>query len=330
MIITKTPYRISFFGGGSDYPDFYLKYGGKVIGTTIDKYAYLNIRKLPPFFDYKYRVVYSKIENTKQIDEIKHPSVRETLKYLKINYGVSINYDGDLPARSGIGSSSTFTVGLLNGLNALNNKYSSKDYLAKNAIYIEQRIIKENVGSQDQTFASYGGFNKIEFLKNGEIVVTPIIISKTKLNQLQNNLMLFFSGISRNSSEIAKHQIKNISFNIDKLEKMKSLVDESIDILQNRNLDDFGELLDFTWQLKRSLSNNISNETIENIYQKAKKAGAIGGKLLGAGGGGFILFYVPERYKTRVLEELKDYTYVPFEFEYNGSQIIYYGNGGNL
>lgn len=322
MIITKTPFRISFFGGGSDYPKFYLKYGGKVIGTTIDKYAYLNIRKLPPFFNYKYRIVYSKIENVKKIENIIHPSVRETLKFLNIDYGVSINYDGDLPARSGIGSSSSFTVGLLNGLNALNHKYSSKDYLTKNSIYIEQNMIKESVGSQDQTFAAYGGFNKIEFLQNGKIVVTPIIIEEKKLISLENNLMLFFSGISRHSSEVAKKQIQNISINVEKLEKMKNLVDESIDILLNKNIDGFGELLDYTWQLKRSLSNNISNDKIDEMYKKAKKAGAIGGKVLGAGGGGFMLFYTKD--KQKLLDALKDYTYIPFKFDFNGSKVIYY------
>lgn len=322
MIITKTPFRISFFGGGSDYPKFYLKYGGKVIGTTIDKYAYLNIRKLPPFFNYKYRIVYSKIENVKKIENIIHPSVRETLKFLNIDYGVSINYDGDLPARSGIGSSSSFTVGLLNGLNALNHKYSSKDYLTKNSIYIEQNMIKESVGSQDQTFAAYGGFNKIEFLQNRKIVVTPIIIEEKKLISLENNLMLFFSGISRHSSEVAKKQIQNISINVEKLEKMKNLVDESIDILLNKNIDGFGELLDYTWQLKRSLSNNISNDKIDEMYKKAKKAGAIGGKVLGAGGGGFMLFYTKD--KQKLLDALKDYTYIPFKFDFNGSKVIYY------
>jgi len=322
LIITKTPFRISFFGGGSDYPKFYLKYGGKVIGTTIDKYAYLNIRKLPPFFNYKYRIVYSKIENVKKIENIIHPSVRETLKFLNIDYGVSINYDGDLPARSGIGSSSSFTVGLLNGLNALNHKYSSKDYLTKNSIYIEQNMIKESVGSQDQTFAAYGGFNKIEFLQNRKIVVTPIIIEEKKLISLENNLMLFFSGISRHSSEVAKKQIQNISINVEKLEKMKNLVDESIDILLNKNIDGFGELLDYTWQLKRSLSNNISNDKIDEMYKKAKKAGAIGGKVLGAGGGGFMLFYTKD--KQKLLDALKDYTYIPFKFDFNGSKVIYY------
>jgi len=325
MIITKTPFRISFFGGGSDYPDYYLKYGGKVIGTTIDKYSYLNIRKLPPFFDYKYRIVYSKIENHNDIDNILHPSVRETLKYMGINNGVSINYDGDLPARSGIGSSSSFTVGLLNGLNALNGKISSKEYLTKTAIEIEQNKIKEFVGSQDQTFAAYGGLNKIEFLQNGEIVVEPVLLHKEKLHNLENNLMLFFSGISRNSSDIAHTQIQKIEINKNKIDKMKNLVDDAYKILtQDIDLDEFGELLDYTWQLKKSLSDNISNDVIEDIYNRAKKAGAIGGKLLGAGGGGFVLFYVPKQYQEKVKNALKEFTYVPFKFDFDGSKIVFY------
>jgi len=327
MVITKTPFRISFFGGGSDYPDYYLKYGGKVLGTTIDKYCYLNIRKLPPFFDYKYRLSYSKLEEVKKIEEIIHPSVRHTLKYLNKEYGICLNYDGDIPARSGMGSSSAFTVGLLQGLYALEGKILSKQELRNEAIHIEQNLIKESVGSQDQTFAAYGGFNKIEFLQNNEIVVTPMIIGPKKLKKIEENLMLFFSGISRNSSSIAKTQIDKIEINKEKIDKLKNLVDIGYDIfMKSKNLDEFGELLNYGWELKRSLSNNISNDIIETFYQKAKKSGAIGGKLLGAGGGGFFLLYVPKNKQEKVKETLKDFIHVPFKFSYDGSQIIFYRN----
>jgi D-glycero-alpha-D-manno-heptose-7-phosphate kinase len=324
MVITKTPFRISFFGGGSDYPNYYLKYGGKVLGTTIDKYCYLNIRKLPPFFDYKYRVVYSKQESKKNINEIEHPSVKHTLKYLNIEYGISINYDGDIPARSGMGSSSAFTVGLLNGLYALNGTMVTKEKLAKEAIHIEQNLIKENVGSQDQTFAAYGGLNLIEFLQNGEIVVTPIILNKEKFHTFEENIMLFFSGIARNASEIAKEQISKIDINKEKIDKMKKLVDEAYEILIKKNLNEFGELLNYTWNLKKSLSNNITNPVIEEMYEKAVKAGALGGKLLGAGGGGFMAFYVPKKNQAKVKEALKDFLYIPIKFETNGSKIIFF------
>ena len=323
MVITKTPFRISFFGGGSDYPDYYLHYGGKVLGTTIDKYCYLNIRKLPPFFDFKHRIVYSKQESVRTINEIEHPSVKHTLRYLDIDYGVSINYDGDIPARSGMGSSSAFTVGLLNGLNALERRMLSKQELTTQAIYIEQQLIKENVGSQDQTFAAYGGLNLIEFLQNGEIVTTPIVLDAHKLRRFEENIMLFFSGISRNANEIAKDQVEKISTNKDKIDTMKQLVDEAYDILLHKDLDQFGELLNYTWELKKSLSKNITNQTIEEMYKKAKDAGAIGGKLLGAGGGGFMAFYVPKKYHIKVREALSDFLYIPIQFDFNGSQIIF-------
>lgn len=323
MVITKTPFRISFFGGGSDYPDYYLKYGGKVLGTTIDKYAYLNIRKLPPFFDYKYRVVYSKIEAVKNIDEIQHPSVKHILKYLNVKDGISINYDGDIPARSGMGSSSAFSVGLLNGLYALKGRILTKEELAKKVIYIEQELIKENVGSQDQTFAAFGGFNLIEFLQNGEIVVTPIILNKEKFRNFEDSIMLFFSGISRNADMLAKEQIKKIDINKNKLDTIKSLVDEAYEILIKKDVDEFGELLNYTWKIKKTLTNNITNETVEAMYEKAKEAGAIGGKLLGAGGGGFMAFYVPKKHQNKVREALKEFLYIPIKFEFNGSKVIF-------
>lgn len=326
MVITKTPFRISFFGGGSDYPDYYLKYGGKVLGTTIDKYAYLNIRRLPPFFDYKYRVVYSKIEAVKNIDEIQHPSVKHTLKYLNVKDGISINYDGDIPSRSGMGSSSAFSVGLLNGLYALKGRVLTKEELAKKVIYIEQELIKENVGSQDQTFAAFGGFNLIEFLQNGEIIVTPIILNKERFRNFEDNIMLFFSGISRNADMLAKEQIKKIDINKNKLDTIKNLVDEAYEILIKKDVDEFGELLSYTWEIKKSLTNNMTNETVEAMYERAKKAGAIGGKLLGAGGGGFMAFYVPKKHQNKVREALKEFLYIPIKFEFDGSKVIFFNS----
>ena len=325
MILSRTPHRISFFGGGTDYPQYYLQHGGKTLGVTIDKYSYLNVRKLPPFFQHKHRIVYSQQENVNSLTEIKHPSVRETLKYMNIDYGISIHHDGDIPARSGMGSSSAFTVGLINSINALNGIMSSKEKLTQEAIHIEQQLIKENVGSQDQAFAAHGGFNIINFLQNGKISVTPIILKQEKLKLLENNIMLFFTGLSRTASEIAAEQIKNTSMNIENLHKMKELVEEAYDILiSDRPLKEFGELLNYTWELKKSLSNRITNNDIDIMYKKALNAGAVGGKLLGAGGGGFMIFYVEQNNHIAVQNALKEYLHIPFEFDFDGSKIVVY------
>ena len=326
MIISKSPHRISFFGGGTDYPSYYLEHGGRVLGVTIDKFSYLNVRRLPPYFDHKHRIVYSKMENINLIEEINHPSVRETLRFMNIEYGVSIHHDGDIPAKSGMGSSSTFTVGLLNSLHALKGQVVSKQSLMKMAIHIEQNLIKENVGSQDQAFASFGGLNTIDFLQNGEIIVNPIIMNPERLKKFQNSFVLIFTGLSRIASEIAGDQIKNTINNISKLNQMKSLVNDSLEILTNNNsnLDDFGDLLSQTWNLKRELSDKVSNSLIDLIYEKAIKSGAIGGKLLGAGGGGFILFYVRPEKRNNVISALHEYLHVPFEFEFQGSNIVFY------
>jgi len=325
MIVSRTPHRISFFGGGTDYPSYYLKFGGKVLGVAIDKYCYLNVRYLPPFFEHKHRIVYSKIENINELDLIDHPSVRETLKYLNVDFGVSIHHDGDIPAKSGMGSSSAFTVGLLKSMHAIHGKMISKDELTKEAIHIEQNLIKENVGSQDQTFAAYGGLNSIDFLPNGEIVVNPIILTGERLHNLENNFLLYFSGISRIASEIAKDQIQNISKNETNLHEMKNLVNEAYRILTgNGNIDEFGELLNYTWKLKKSLSNKISNSEVDKMYDLAMNAGAIGGKLLGAGGGGFMVFYVNQKNKSNVKNALKNYLNIPFRFDFEGSQVIVY------
>lgn len=325
MIISRTPYRISFFGGGTDYPEYYLNHTGKTLGVTINKYSYLNVRYLPPYFDYKHRIVYSNQENVNTLDEIVHPSVRETLKFMNVKNGISIHHDGDIPARSGMGSSSAFTVGLINSINALQGKIISKSDLTKQAIYIEQKLIKENVGSQDQTFASYGGLNIINFLQNGKISVSPIIMNQDRMIQFQDNIMLFFSGLSRTASEVVAEQIEKTSINIENLDKMKDLVDKAYDILvSDRDLKEFGELLNYTWKLKKTLSSKVTNPQIDKMYEKALQAGAIGGKLLGAGGGGFMAFYVEKENQEAVKDALKDYLHIPFNFDFDGSKIVVY------
>ncbi len=325
MIISRTPFRISFFGGGTDYPVWYRKHGGSVIGTTIDKYCYITCRCLPPFFEHKYRIVYSQAELVRNIDEINHPSAREVLRFVDINEGLEIHHDGDLPARTGLGSSSAFTVGLLHALYALKGTMPSKMQLAKDAIHIEQDVIKENVGCQDQAFAAYGGLNRFDFNGDCDIQIKPITISQPRLTALQNHLMLFFTGISRTASDIAGEQIKQTPNKEKELSEMMGLVDEAIKILTNeRDLDDFGKLLHENWQLKRSLTDKISNPFTDFLYETAIKAGASGGKLLGAGGGGFIVFFVKPELQPQVSQSLHGVLHVPFRFEGAGSQIIFY------
>ena len=326
MIISRTPYRISFFGGGTDYKEYYLKHGGKTLGVAINKYSYLNIRRLPPFFEYKHRIVYSKQENVIDLDDLMHPSVRETLKYFDPDYGVSIHHDGDIPPRSGMGSSSAFTVGLVNGMYALNGRAISKHNLALTAIHIEQDLIKENVGSQDQIFAAHGGLNLIEFHQNGEINVKPVIMDLKRRREFEDNILLFFSGLSRTASEVVEEQIKNTEINISSLNTMKELVDEAYSILTepDRRLGEFGELLNDTWNLKKRLSSRITNTRIDMMYEKALAAGALGGKLLGAGGGGFMAFYVEKEHQESVKEAMKEYLHIPFKFDFDGSKIIVY------
>ncbi|TRZ90390.1 MAG: kinase [Methanosarcinales archaeon] len=326
MIISRTPHRISFFGGGTDYPSWYLEHGGKVLGAAIDKYCYITCRELPPFFKHKHRLAYSKMETVTAIDEIRHPSVRETLRYLKIERGLEIHHDGDIPARSGMGSSSAFTVGLLKTLNALDGKVITKERIYKEAIHIEQNLIKENVGSQDQVWAAYGGLNTIEFLQNGEIIVEPIIMREEYLRSFENKFMLFFTGLSRNASVIAQEQIRNTHRNRNELFKMRELVDEAYKILTSGKDDfvDFGRLLNETWQLKRKLSSKITTRDIDDVYETAVKNGAVGGKLCGAGGGGFIVFYVETENQERVKKALNNFLHVPFKFDFSGSEIIVY------
>jgi D-glycero-alpha-D-manno-heptose-7-phosphate kinase len=324
MIITRTPFRISFFGGGTDYPLWYRQNKGAVLTTTIDKYCYISVRHLPPFFEHKHRIVYSLIEMVKEIDEIKHPAVRGILKYLNIDFGLEIHHDGDLPARTGLGSSSSFTVGLLNALYALLGKMKSKEELAKEAIYVEQNVLKENVGCQDQIEVAFGGLNKITFLPDDNFIVEPLILPPGKKEEFGKHLLLYFTGISRYASEVAKEQLENIEKKKYELKILHQMVEDGIKILiGNSDLRDFGKLLDEAWQLKRSLSNKISNPVIDEIYERAKKIGVIGGKLLGAGGGGFMLFFAPPELHQKIKEEIKG-LFVPFKFENQGSQIIFY------
>jgi len=329
MIITRTPFRISFFGGGTDYPKWYQEHGGVVLATTIDKYCYISCRYLPPFFEHNYRIVYSKIENVKAIPEIEHPAVRTVLDYMGCDLGLEVHHDGDLPARSGLGSSSSFTVGLLNALMALNGKRISNDELARKAIHVEQDLIKENVGSQDQISAAYGGFNRIEFLRDGSFKVDPIILGHERLEEFQSHLMLFFTGFSRFASEIAKSQIDNMKSRAAELHLMKEMAYEAIATLQsNSPIEEIGRMLDENWKYKRSLSDKVSTSEIDQIYSIAKKSGAIGGKLLGAGGGGFMVFFVKPEIQEKVKEALRHLIYVPFRFENSGSRVVLYQPNG--
>ena len=325
MIISRTPFRVSFFGGGTDYNSWFQEHNGAVLATTIDKYCYITCRYLPPFFEHRSRIIYSKMEHVREsIDEIDHPAVREVLRFLKIHEGIEIHHDGDLPARTGLGSSSSFTVGLLNGLYALKGQMVTKERLAREAINVEQDMIKENVGCQDQTLAAYGGFNLIEFGGSNHLRVQPLTISATKLNLLQEHLMLFFTGFSRNASTIAKAQVKNIPQKKPELSRMQEMVGEAVAILNGNDILKFGRLLNESWQLKRTLSDKISSTHIDDLYNAAMKAGAVGGKLLGAGGGGFILFFVEPSRKDKIRQALKGFLEVPFKFENLGSQIIFY------
>jgi D-glycero-alpha-D-manno-heptose-7-phosphate kinase len=324
MIISKTPFRISFFGGGTDYPAWYRRHGGAVLATTINKYCYISCRYLPPFFEHRIRLVYSKIENCMSVDEIIHPAVREVLRYLNIERGLEIHHDGDLPARSGMGSSSSFIVGLLHALYGLQGIMASKEQLAKESIFIEQERLKETVGSQDQASAAYGGFNHIIFHPNDEISVRPMTLSPGRIHELNSHLMLFYTGIKRTASNIAQSFVQDVDQRRRQLRVMKDLVDESINLLNSgQEIRGFGELLHEAWLAKCSLSSQISNDFVNELYEAALQAGALGGKLTGAGGGGFLLLFVPPESQAKVREKLAKLLYVPFKFEFSGSQIIF-------
>jgi D-glycero-alpha-D-manno-heptose-7-phosphate kinase len=328
MIICRTPFRISFFGGGTDYPAWYRVHGGAVLATTIDKYCYLTCRYLPPFFEHRIRLVYRQIETCQTVAEIRHPAVREALKFLNIDRGIELHHDGDLPARSGMGSSSAFTVGLLHALHSLGGHMPSRKQLAAESIYIEQDVLRETVGSQDQVMAAYGGFNHIRFLANGEIVVVPMILPAERVAGLQAHLMLFYTGIIRTSSDVAKSYAGNLESRSRQLRLMKELVEEGIAILTGgQDIELFGHLLHEAWQAKRSLSARVSNSEVDALYQRARAAGAVGGKLTGAGGGGFLLLFAPPEQHPQIIAELDTLIHVPFEFGVGGSQILFYEPG---
>ena len=321
MLIARTPFRISFFGGGTDFADYYEKYGGSVLSTSIDKYCYISIRSLPPFFDYRSQLTYSSIERFNKTEEVRHPLVRAALTFLPVDR-IQIGYDADLPASSGIGSSSAFAVGLLQGLHAMRGEYPDRMTLAKEAIYLERDMCREAGGVQDQLAAAFGGFNRMDFSAEG-FRITPIGVSAERLKALQDNLLLLFTGFTHFSGDVAKEQRKNIPATLAQLDEMKGMVSIAEELIASGSLDDFGLLLHHTWQLKRSLSSRITNYDIDLLYQRLRCAGALGGKLLGAGGGGFMLLYVPKEKQASFRRAFDEYRIVPFAFESAGTSIIY-------
>jgi D-glycero-alpha-D-manno-heptose-7-phosphate kinase len=330
MIISRTPFRVSLFGGGTDYPKWFREHGGTVFGFAINKYCYISMRPLPPFFEHRHRIVYSEVENVKELEEIRHPAVRGVLMDQGVDVGLEIHYDGDLPARSGLGSSSSFTVGLINSLAALKGDKMEPKALAEEAIRIEQQVIEEHVGSQDQIWAAYGGINRIDFHKNGGFEVKPANISSARQEELLGQLLLFFTGLSRFASEIAKKQIDNIDNRKKHLNSMAGMVDEALSILQSdsHSLREIGKLLHESWFLKRELADNVTTPEVDDFYQAARDAGAIGGKLLGAGGGGFMLLFVEPDKQAAVKEKFQDLIQVSFGIDEAGSKIVVYEPGG--
>lgn len=323
MIITQTPFRMSFFGGGTDFPDFYREHGGAVISTTFDKYCYVNVRHLPRFFDYSTELSYARTERVKRVEDIEHPAIREAMKHLDM-HEIRLTYEADLPARSGLGTSSSFAVGMLNAFYALKGKYADKRKLADDAIFLERVLCNESGGVQDQIAASFGGMNRINFNAEG-YTVNPVIISPERKKLLNRNLMLFFTGFSRFSSDIQVAAEKNLKSKQNQLLEMLSLVDDAEKILTSKtDLEEFGRLLDYTWQLKRGITDKVSTDSIDVVYSRALQAGATGGKLLGAGGGGFLLFYVDPDKQENVRKALENLLYVPFEFENGGTRVIHY------
>jgi D-glycero-alpha-D-manno-heptose-7-phosphate kinase len=330
MIISRTPFRISLFGGGSDYPTWYRQHGGSVLGFAIDKYCYISLRALPQFFEHRHRIVYSKVETVKEIEEIQHPAVRAVLSETKVDYGIEIHHDGDLPARSGLGSSSSFTVGLLKALYAQKGRMVSQHFLASEAIRIEQEVIGENVGSQDQIWAAYGGMNRVDFFTDGHFSVVPLVMAPERRRKLLSHFMLFFTGLSRYATEVAGKKIANLEKRAADVTRMVGMVDEAQGILgdPDRDLSDIGRLLHESWCLKRGLAESVTSDDIDAIYKKGCDAGAVGGKLLGAGGGGFILFYVEPERQQSVREALAPLVEVRFDVDYAGSKIVVYEPNG--
>lgn len=328
MIISRTPFRISFFGGGTDYPAWYREHGGAVLAATIDKYCYITCRYLPPFFDHVSQVVYSRVETVMANDQIEHSAIREALESMRIREGVKIHHDGDLPSRSGLGASSSFTVGLLHDLFALKRLMPTKKQLARAAIHMEQDVLKEDVGCQDQIVAAYGGFVRIGFKAAAggtEFDVDPVILSSERLEEFQRHLLLFYTGVSRTTSDMGKEQLERIPQNRHALSMVQGMVDEAVSVLTGDGpLAEAGKLLHESWLLKRTLGSRVTNSQIDGIYDEARRAGAIGGKILGAGGGGFMLFFAKPEDHSPIKGRLKGLLDVPFRFENQGSQIILY------
>ena len=326
MIISRTPFRISFFGGGTDYPAWFQEHGGSVVGTAIDKYCYLSVRHLPPYFEHRHRIVWSRIELVDRIQDIQHPAVRAVVDEQDVQQGLEITHNSDLPARSGMGSSSSFTVGLLQALYALQGRMTSKQDLATHAIHIEQDVMKEAVGSQDQVWAAYGGMNRIDFLPDGSFAVKPLIMSKDHRRELCNSLMLVFTGFSRYATEIAEKQIANFGNREKQLIELQGMVGDAVSILQDLESPALvlGKLLNEAWKLKRSLADVVSTPAVDEIYEEAISAGAIGGKLCGAGGGGFILLVVRPEDRYAVRNRLRHLIHVNFDFDTEGSKIVVY------
>jgi D-glycero-alpha-D-manno-heptose-7-phosphate kinase len=334
MIITRTPLRVSFFGGGTDYPAWFQEHGGAVLATTIDKYLYLHCRRLPPFFDFHSRIVWSRIEAVQKHSEIAHPAIRGVLEWMKIDEGVEIHHHGDLPARTGLGSSSAFTVGLLHALHALRGELVSKRTLAEQAIFVEQQLLRENVGVQDQIQSAFGGVNRIDIRPDGSFEVAPVVIAGHRLGDLQKHLLLIYTGLSRTASDIAAEQVSTMKQRAAELKAIRAMVDHGQGILVGKgSLLEFGRLLHEGWELKRRLSSKIAPALINEVYDCAREAGAVGGKLLGAGGGGFMLLFVEPDRRAAVIRALGKLLVVPFQFERGGTQIVLYeaehydGNG---
>jgi D-glycero-alpha-D-manno-heptose-7-phosphate kinase len=323
VIISRTPYRVSFFGGGTDYPVWFREHGGAVLAASINHYCYITCRFMPPFFEHASRIVWSKIELVNGLSEIEHPAIRAAAEMLKIDEGFELHHNGDLPARSGLGSSSAFTVGLLHALYALHDQQMSKKDLAERAIHLEQNLLRENVGVQDQIQTAFGGVNRIEIMPDGSFDVQPLEISESRLRQLESYLLLFYTGVARNASDIAAAQVRAIPSHAADLHELRRLVDEAAKILLKGDLVDFGRLLNDSWQIKRRLSDQIAPDFVNDIYDRAIRAGAIGGKLLGAGGGGFMLFVVRPEDHMKVLDALNELLLVPMQFDWGGTQIIF-------
>lgn len=327
MIITQTPLRISFLGGGSDYPEHFVQYGGATLGTSIDKYSYVTVSRLTKFFDYRIRTSYSRTELCKQVDELQHPSVRECLRFMKIDGGIEIVVISDLPARTGLGSSSSFTVGLLHALHAFRGEMVGREQLAAEAVEVEREMIKERVGLQDQYTCTYGGMVHLRFNGSTEVRVAPVTVLADRLQALQERLLIFYTGLQRNAHEILEQQIERTKAGAitPRLNQLAALVPQGIEILTNgHHLSEFGELLHQGWLIKRQLSDSVSNACIDEAYARARRCGAIGGKLLGAGSGGFLLLYVEPYNQAAVREVLSDMQEVSFALENQGSRLIFY------